>query len=67
MNLPIFGGISNREVIGYAASQRRAEAVVRRTIDVPKGFSLAVWRRDPRICEILEAPDGFVYSVSYRA
>ena len=67
MNLPIFGGACNREVIGYAASQRRAESVVKRTIDIPKGFTLKVWRRDPRIREILEAPDGFVYSVSYRA
>ena len=67
MNLPIFGGISNREVLGYAASKRRAETVIKRTITIPKGFSLEVWRRDPRIREILEVPDGFVFSVSYRA
>lgn len=64
--LPVFGGIGNREIIGFASSVAQATSLIKRHIDIAKGFTLAVWRRDAFIQELLEVPDGYVFSVSYK-
>jgi hypothetical protein len=66
INLPIFGGTGNREIVGFASSVDEASRLIRRLIDVPRGFSLHVWKREEWLREILEVPDGFVFSVSYK-
>jgi hypothetical protein len=66
VKLPIFGGTGNREIMGFASSVNEASKLIRRLIDVPKGFSLHVWQRETWLREVLEVPDGFVFSVSYK-
>lgn len=65
VSLPVFGGVGNREVIGLACSVRQAIRLIKKTIHVPVGFELAVWRRDDFIAELLDVPVGYVFSVSY--
>ena len=64
--LPVFGGTGNRELMGFASSVRGASKLIRSLIHIQEGFSLTVWKRTESICEILEVPAGFVFSVSYK-
>ena len=58
---PIF---DNRTVIGQAKTVSAAKRVLASLVSVPRGFHLHVWLRSDVMCEILEQPQGFVFSVS---
>jgi hypothetical protein len=60
--IPIY---DNRAIVGYASSIKGAEKVLRSALTIHPKMSLSVWRRPQHLQEILELPDGFVYSVSY--
>lgn len=64
MKLPIF---NNRELVGYASSIAGAKRVIAKTLDVSPVFTISVWRRSETMQDILQLPDGYVYSVSYGA
>ena len=64
MKLPIF---NNRELIGYACSIVGAKRVITKAMDITRPFSVSVWRRSETMQDILQLPDGYVYSVSYGA
>ena len=59
-SIPIF---DNREVIGHASTVKGAISVIKKMITIPRGFHLYVWRRSALMQEILDLPDGFVYSI----
>ena len=61
--LPVFDARDGRTVLGYAEGVRTATVLVRKLVNVPAGFKLEVWKRNETMCEILEAPEGFVYSI----
>ena len=63
MKLPIFSSSDGRTVIGHAEGERSASLAIRRLIDVPAGFKLHVWRRRDDMQDMLELPDGYVYSI----
>lgn len=67
MKLPIFGS-DGRTVIGHASNVRSAIVALRKMLIIPKGFTLVVWQRskaDIDMTDILDLPDGFVYSIYY--
>jgi len=61
MNYPI---LDNREVIGHATSLEQARRILSKRIDITAGFRLYVWLRSDSICEILDLPKGYVFSVT---
>jgi len=69
MQLPIFDSSNGRTIIGTATGIRSATVQIRRLITIPAGFTLNVWQRskaDIDMTDMLDLPDGFCYSVSYR-
>lgn len=60
--IPIF---NNRTQIGTAASEKQAERFLRRTLDIHPMFQIKVWRRSNLIGDLLQLPDGYVYSIGY--
>ena len=69
MSLPIFDSANGRTIIGTATDIRSATVQIRRLITIPTGFTLHVWQRskaDVDMTDILDMPDGFCYSLSYR-
>ena len=63
MKLPIFSDSDGRTIIGYAEGERSAGIAIRRLLSIPIGFSLKVWRRRDNMRDLLDLPDGFVYSI----
>ena len=63
MTFPIFSSSDGRTVIGHANGERSASLVIRRLVDVPAGFKLAVWKRTDTMADMLELPIGYVYSI----
>ena len=59
--LPIY---DNRTIVGHARSIAHAKKVLARMITIPQGFTLLVWQRSDHICEILELPQGYVFSIA---
>jgi hypothetical protein len=64
MKLPIFSDRDGRTIIGYAEGERSAGIAIRRLLTIPAGFKLRVWRRRDDMQDMLDLPDGFVYSIS---
>jgi hypothetical protein len=62
--IPIF---DNRTQIGTASSEKHAERFLRRTLDIHPMFQIKVWRRSNLIGDILQLPDGYVYSIGFLA
>jgi hypothetical protein len=62
--LPIFSQSNGRTIIGYAATEHSARAQIKKLEHIQQGFSLSVWRRSKNMQEILQMPDGYVYSIS---
>lgn len=60
--IPIF---DNRTQIGAASSQKHAERFLRRTLNIHPMFEIKVWRRSNLIGDLLQLPDGYVYSIGY--
>ena len=60
--LPIF---DNRTQIGTASSEKQAERFLRRVLDIHPMFEIKVWRRSNLIGDLLQLPDGYVYSIGY--
>ena len=60
--IPIF---DNRTQIGAASTAKQAEKFLRCTLDIHPMFEIKVWRRPNLIGDILQLPDGFVYSIGY--
>jgi hypothetical protein len=65
MALPIFDSSNGRTIIGYAAGERSAGVAIRRMVNVPKDHCLVVWRRNRDMQDMLDLPDGYVYSIYY--
>jgi len=65
VTLPIFDSSNGRTIIGYATGERSAVLAIRRMVNVPKNHRLAVWRRNRDMQDILDLPDGYVYSIYY--
>lgn len=68
-NLPIFDTRDGRTIIGEASGIRSATIAIRRMITIDPRMTLHVWQRskaDIDMTDILDLPDGFVYSISYR-
>lgn len=63
MKLPIFDNRDGRTIIGYAEGLRSASVAIRRTINIPAGFKLYVWRRTDTMRDCLDLPDGYCYSI----
>jgi len=63
MKLPIFSDRDGRTIIGYAEGERSAGIAIRRLLTIPSGFNLRVWRRRDDMQDMLDLPDGFVYSI----
>ena len=63
MKLPIFSDSDGRTIIGYANGERSAGIAIRRLLNIPQGFNLRVWRRRDDMKDLLNLPDGFVYSI----
>lgn len=59
---PIF---NNRTQIGTAASEKQAERFLRQTLGIHPMFQIKVWRRSNLIGDLLQLPDGYVYSIGY--
>jgi hypothetical protein len=60
--IPIY---ENRTVIGYANNIASAVRFIRKTVNVHPLFRVNVWRRTDAMQDILNLPDGFVYSIEY--
>jgi hypothetical protein len=60
--IPIF---DNRTQIGTAPSEKQAERFLRQTLDIHPMFQIKVWRRSNLIGDLLQLPDGYVYSIGY--
>jgi len=63
MKLPVFSSSDGRTVIGHATGERSAGLLIRRTITIPAGFVLYVWRRSRFAMDLNGLADGYVYSV----
>jgi len=63
MKLPIFSDSDGRTIIGYAQGERSAGIAIRKLLSIPIGFNLRVWRRKDNMQDLLNLPDGFVYSI----
>lgn len=63
MTLPIYDSRDGRTVIGHATGERSASLVIRRLIDVPAGWKLAVWKRSDTMQDCLQLPAGFCYAI----
>ena len=63
MKLPIFSDSDGRTIIAYATGERSAGIALRRLLTIPMGFNLRVWRRRDDMQDLLNLPDGFVYSI----
>lgn len=62
--LPI---VNNRTVIGYANTKTQALRVIKKAYQqTDKRMNLEVWRRSPTMREILDLPDAWVFSWSYK-
>lgn len=58
MQTPIY---DNRRIVGYAATPKQAERLLRQMIQhIPKGWRITVRERDT---SIIDLPPGFVYSI----
>lgn len=53
----------NREIVGYARNVAHAKRVLLKTIRITTGFTLQVWERPAHICDILQLPQGYVFSI----
>ena len=63
MKLPIFSDRDGRTIIGFAEGERSAGIAIRKLLTIPSGFNLRVWRRRDDMQDLLDLPDGFVYSI----
>jgi hypothetical protein len=54
---------NHREIIGYARTTKQAERIIKRTMQITKGFKVRVWDRNT---ELTGLPAGFVFDVSYQ-
>ena len=62
MKYPIY---NNRELVGYASTAKQAVSIVKKSLNVHNDMTVSSWLRSDDMCELLNLPKGFVYSVSY--
>jgi hypothetical protein len=61
MKKPIF---NHREIVGYASSAKQAERIIRSKLQaIPDCFQVIVKERSELMREMLNSPEGFIYSV----
>lgn len=61
MKKPIF---NHREIIGYASNSKQAEQIIRNKLQaIPDNFQVVVKERSELMREMLNSPEGFIYSV----
>jgi hypothetical protein len=61
MKKPIF---NHREIIGFATNAKQAERIIRSKLSViPDSFQVIVKERSELMQEMLNSPEGFIYSV----
>jgi len=64
MKKPIF---NHREIIGYASNPKQAEKVIRSKLQsIPDTFQVIIKERSELMCEMLNSPEGFIYSITMK-
>ena len=64
MKKPIF---NHREIIGFASNAKQAERVIRKQLQaIPDTFQVIVKERSELMREILDSPEGFIYSIKMK-
>ncbi len=64
MKKPIF---NHREIIGFASNAKQAERVIRKQLQaIPDNFQVIVKERSELMREMLNSPDGFIYSIKMK-
>ena len=64
MKKPIF---NHREIIGYANNPKQAEKVIRSKLQsIPDSFQVIIKERSELMCEMLNSPEGFIYSITMK-
>jgi hypothetical protein len=64
MKKPIF---NHREIIGFASTAKQAEKVIRKQLQaIPDNFQVIVKERSELMREMLNSPEGFIYSIKMK-
>lgn len=64
MKKPIF---NHREIIGFASNAKQAERVIRKQLQaIPDNFQVIVKERSELMREMLDSPEGFIYSIKMK-
>lgn len=64
MKKPIF---NHREIIGFASTAKQAEKVIRKQLQaIPDSFQVIVKERSELMREMLNSPEGFIYSIKLK-
>ena len=64
MKKPIF---NHREIIGFASTAKQAEKVIRKQLQaIPDNFQVIVKERSELMREMLNSPEGFIYSIKLK-
>ncbi len=62
MKYPIY---NHRELVGHASTAKQAVSIIKKSLNVHSSMAVSAWLRSDDMCELLNLPKGFVYSVSY--
>lgn len=61
MKKPIF---NHRTIIGYASNAKQARQIIKKQLQaIPDNFDVIVKERSELMCEMLNSPPGYIYSV----
>ena len=64
MKKPIF---NHREIIGYASNPKQAERIIRSKLSaIPDSFQVIIKERSELMREMLNSPEGFIYSIKMK-